>query len=119
MIKYNELTKSERFWLARRRSDERADECARRLKVSEDMISHWENGRKLDTIPNVVLHNKLTIGEALAIARRRKGWSIQDCARRMRASHVTLIKWEGDRNSTQARAVAFWDRKGWPVAPAA
>ena len=115
MIKYSDLTKGERFWLARRRSDENTDQCSRRLKVSEDKISAWENGRDVENCPSVVLHARLSIGEALAFARRRKGWKIKETARRMRVSHVTLIKWEKDRNSTQDQAVAFWDRKGWPA----
>lgn len=118
MIKYSELTKGERFWLMRRRSDENADQTARRLGVSEDKISAWENGRDQERCPTVALHPKLSVGEALAIARRRKGWAITAAARRMKTSHVTLIKWENDRNATQDRAVAFWDRKGWPVARA-
>lgn len=116
MIKYKELTKGERFWVMRRRSGERADESAKRLGVSEDRISAWENGRDLDRCPNVVIHKTLSTGEALAIARRRKGWNLKSTARRMKASHVTLIKWENDRNSTQEVAVKFWNRQGWPVA---
>lgn len=119
MIIYKQLTKGERFWLMRRRTQMRTDKAARNYKCTEDRICGWEAGKDSAGCPDVVLAPKLTIGESLSIARRRKGWTLHATAAKMKTSHVTLIKWEGDRNSTQDRAVAFWDRKGWPGVRAA
>lgn len=117
MISYKSLSKGERFWLNRRRLGKTQFQASKLYKVSEDKITAWENERDAESCPHVVLHAKLTTGEALALARRRKGWDIRQAARKMRVSHVTLIKWEDDRNSTQEQALQWWDKQGWPLAP--
>lgn len=119
MIKYKSLSKGERFWLNRRRLNKTQAQASRLYKVSEDRITAWENERNIDSCPHVVLHAKLTTGEMLALARRRKEWDIREAAKKMGVSHVTVIKWEDDRNSTQAEALAWWTQHGWPELPRA
>jgi DNA-binding transcriptional regulator YiaG len=89
---------------------------AKKFGHTKNQVSAWEQGRDQETIPSVVLHPKLTAGECLWIARRRRNFGIREMAEKMETSHVTYVGWEADSLSekSQSRAINYWNKRGWP-----
>ncbi len=116
MYKISELNKSERFALNRRRLGITGTKYGKKFGFTKNQVSGWERGKEIETIPPVVLHPKVSPGESLFLARRRKNFTVREMAGKMGVSHVTYIGWEGDRLSkeSQARAIEYWNKKGWP-----
>lgn len=114
MFKVSELSKSERFALNRRRLNITGVKYAKKFGHTKNQVSAWEQGREIETIPSVVLHPKITPGESLWIARRRRNFGVREMAERMDVSHVTYVAWEADKIPSLTRGIEYWDRRGWP-----
>ena len=122
MIKYSSLSKGERLWLARKRSGENQIDVARRMKVREQVYRAWEQGKDDERCPHVAIHVGLERNEQIALARRRKGYTIRAMAKRYGVSHVTVISWEKNRSKDEPMktvdiAIAWWEKHGWPEKP--
>ncbi len=116
MYNTGELSRSERFLLNRRRLGFTNKQYTEKYKVTKNQLTSWENGRNTDTIPDVILHPKMTMGEALFIARRRRSWGIREAAKIIGVSHVTYLEYEKDRASENVirLPIKFWNKRGWP-----
>ncbi len=116
MYKTGELSKAERFALNRRRLGLTGKQYTEKYSIAKNQITAWEKGKNTETIPAVVLHPNMTVGEALFIARRRRNWSVREAAELIGVSHVTYVSYEKDRSSDEVliRPIRFWNKRGWP-----
>lgn len=121
------LTNGEVLWLIRRRFDETVAEMALLFGISEDRYRRWEKDRERlhwslwSMFPSMVMKDggvvhPLTAGEACALARRRKGWTLDTLGKLVYRSRVSLIAAEADRVDT-AYLVNCWVLIGWPARP--
>lgn len=110
-----DLTPGERLWVDRRHRNESVFQGAKRHKVSEYAYHLWEADTPTDEspIPWVPLKS-MDLADAVAIARRRKGFTIKALMMITRLSHVTIIKWERNGTPGLNPLVKFWDVYGWP-----
>lgn len=105
------LTKGERFWLARRRAGRTSAEAAKAHGVKPWDVTEWEKGR--GEIPEVELEGEIQPHERSIIARRREGWTQGELAKMMLVSKQTIIKRESGRGRVEG-LMEFWNTRGWP-----
>lgn len=121
------LTKGEALWILRRRMDETVEEMALLIGTSEEQYRKWEKDREEMPWPLRDIFGKLmaasdqiadplTAGEASALARRRKGWTLAKLGAVIYRSRVSLIAQEYDRVDN-SYLVNCWVLIGWPPRP--
>lgn len=104
------LTRGEGWWLLRRRAHATQSVWASRLRISEDRLRRWEHDKEAAPMPGGIVteHTALTPGEYSALARRRVGRTLEECARTFGISRQTLIKQEHDRTASSTRLARAW-----------
>jgi transcriptional regulator with XRE-family HTH domain len=112
MIKLGDLTRGERMRVYRRRNEITQKQFAKRYDVPTKHVAEWESGDR-EGVPNIPALGKLTPGEACYNARQRSGMTVEQVAKQLRVSRITLLKMEADRTSTTGDLVAFWTARNW------
>lgn len=114
-----DMTSGERLWIYMRRFDMTNAFVAYYFGVPEAMVTDWLHDRPTAPAwwlpPAVMLKGGLMSHERLALARRRRGWTLREMARRLGMSHVTLIRRERGIGPLQP-LLDWWEREGWPEA---
>ncbi len=113
----DDLTNGEYLWLWMRRLDHTRASAAKLFGVPPKTITAWTRDRPAPggaTAPAMEVA-QIWDHECISIARRRRGWSLREAARRMGMSHVTLINRERGGGEVGA-LIAWWEGEGWPPA---
>lgn len=92
-----QLSKGEKAYLVRRRSNRLATEVAAEYGVGPDVVTDWERNRRTHDVPPARLRGGLRPGEALVILRRRRGFTVYQAARRAGVARSTWMGWERGR----------------------
>lgn len=101
------LTRLERWLLWKRRLGLTQVEAASDYNVSEDTVVGWDRGN--GKIPSVGIgRGDPTPGEMCWLARRVARREINDIARDLRVTRISILNWEKDRGGTQ-RLIRYWD----------
>ena len=105
----------EALWLLRQRLGLAQEDAARRIAgVCVDLYIHMEHDRR-EPSPKARVALGRPSGSApmthlLRLARRRAGYGLRGTARRVKASHRTVLKWE---EAADQRLVLFWVGRGY------
>lgn len=115
------LTPGERLLLRRMRAGVTQRTMARAQGLSVNHYRHREKDRDMyfrpvPIPPDHLVTVGLTIGEWCLFQRRRRGWSVDELATRLKISRVTVIKSEHDQTSGSSRVRDFYLETGELIA---
>lgn len=113
MIRLENLSPGERFWIWQRRHGVSRDAAAKSYAVKPQTVTDWTRDRKPD-VPEVPLKAELTPGEISSLYRRRAELGVRAAARLIGISHVTLIAREKDIGPSALSDVIPWWEAHYP-----
>lgn len=83
--------------------------------ISEDRYRAWEKDIDNPPIPSVAGPVRLSLEEWLALARRRRGWTLPSAGAFLGVSRVTVWKAENGRTSSAMSIAASYSTLGRPI----